>query len=133
MKTFKHLNAVTIDEATSALKASGRKARIIAGGTDLLGQMLDNILPEYPELLINIKDIASLDYIREENGTLCIGTLTKLEDIAKNKVIREKYSALAEASHSTASPHIREMGTLGGNICQSNRCWYYWVPDNRFN
>ena len=133
MKTFKHLNAASIDEATSALKANGRKARIIAGGTDLLGRMLDNVMPEYPELLINIKDIATLDYIREENGTLHIGTLTKLEDIAKNKVIKEKYSALAEASHSTASPHIREMGTMGGNICQSNRCWYYWVPDNRFN
>ena len=133
MKTFKHLNALSIDEATSVLKTNGGKARIIAGGTDLLGQMLDNVLPEYPELLINIKDIASLDYIREENGALHIGTLTKLEDIANDKVIKKKYSVLAEAAHSTASPHIREMGTLGGNICQSNRCWYYWVPDNRFN
>ena len=71
--------------------------------------------------------------ITEENGILHIGTLAKLEDIANNTLVNEKYSALAEAAGSTASPHIREMGTLGGNICQSNRCWYYWVPDNRFN
>jgi NADPH-dependent glutamate synthase beta subunit-like oxidoreductase/CO/xanthine dehydrogenase FAD-binding subunit len=133
MRTFKHLNALSIHEATSALKANGRKASIIAGGTDLLGRMQDNVSPDYPELIINIKDIANLDHITEENGVLHIGTLAKLEDIANNTLINEKYSALAEAAGSTASPHIREMGTLGGNICQSNRCWYYWVPDNRFN
>ena len=133
MRTFKHLNALSIHEATSALKANGRKASIIAGGTDLLGRMQDNVSPDYPELIINIKDIANLDHITEENGILHIGTLAKLEDIANNTLINEKYSALAEAASSTASPHIREMGTLGGNICQSNRCWYYSVPDNRFN
>jgi NADPH-dependent glutamate synthase beta subunit-like oxidoreductase/CO/xanthine dehydrogenase FAD-binding subunit len=133
MRTFRHLNALSIHEATSALKANGRKASIIAGGTDLLGRMQDNVSPDYPELIINIKDIANLDHITEENGVLQIGTLAKLEDIANNTLINEKYSALAEAAGSTASPHIREMGTLGGNICQSNRCWYYWVPDNRFN
>jgi NADPH-dependent glutamate synthase beta subunit-like oxidoreductase/CO/xanthine dehydrogenase FAD-binding subunit len=133
MRTFRHLNALSIHEATSALKANGRKASIIAGGTDLLGRMQDNVSPDYPELIINIKDIANLDHITEENGVLHIGTLAKLEDIANNTLINEKYSALAEAAGSTASPHIREMGTLGGNICQSNRCWYYWVPDNRFN
>ena len=133
MRTFKHLNALSIHEVTSTLKANGRKASIIAGGTDLLGRMQDNVSPAYPEIIINIKDIANLDHITEENGILHIGTLAKLEDIANNTVIKEKYSALAEAASITASPHIREMGTLGGNICQSNRCWYYWVPDNRFN
>ena len=132
MKKFKHINASSLEEATSVLKAFGEKARIIAGGTDVLGQIQDNILPEYPEVIVNIKGISGLDYIREENGALHIGALTRLDDIAKGRLVREKYSMLAEASRRTASPHIREMGTLGGNICQSNRCWYYWVPDNRF-
>ena len=57
---------------------------------------------------------------------------TRLEDIAKNPTIHSKYKALAEAAHRTASPHIREMGTLGGNICQDIRCWYYRTPHNRF-
>jgi hypothetical protein len=59
--------------------------------------------------------------------------LTRLEDIANDPQVKAGYSMLAEAAHRTASPHIREMGTLAGNICQNNRCWYYWVADNRFN
>jgi xanthine dehydrogenase YagS FAD-binding subunit len=59
--------------------------------------------------------------------------LTRLEDIAKNKLIQTKYTALAEGAHRTATPHIREMGTIAGNICQMTRCWYFRSPDNRFN
>jgi NADPH-dependent glutamate synthase beta subunit-like oxidoreductase/CO/xanthine dehydrogenase FAD-binding subunit len=132
MRRFKHINACSVEEATSILKDCGRKARVIAGGTDLLGQMKDDILPEYPEVIVNIKNISSLDYIREEGQTLRIGALTRLEDIAKDRVVKDGSSILAEAARRTASPHIREMGTIGGNICQSNRCWYYWVPNNRF-
>jgi NADPH-dependent glutamate synthase beta subunit-like oxidoreductase/CO/xanthine dehydrogenase FAD-binding subunit len=133
MKEFKHINVNSLEKAVSVLKEYGEKARIIAGGTDILGEMQDAILPDYPEAIVNIKSIAGLDYIREDKGALHMGALTKLEDIAKNSLINERYPVLAEASCKTASPHIREMGTLAGNICQSNRCWYYWVPDNRFN
>ena len=132
MKRFKHINATSPEEAALAIEEYGSKAKVIAGGTDLLGQMKDNILPEYPEVLINIKKIDGLDYIREENDSLKIGALTRLEDIALNTLVKERYPALAEAAAKTASPHIREQGTIAGNICQSNRCWYYWVPDNRF-
>jgi NADPH-dependent glutamate synthase beta subunit-like oxidoreductase/CO/xanthine dehydrogenase FAD-binding subunit len=133
MKKFKHLNADTLDRAVSVLRNYGGKAKVIAGGTDLLGEMQDAILPDYPEVVINLKSIPGMEYIKEENGQLHIGALTKLEDIATNNVIKEKYPVLMEASCKTASPHIREMGTISGNICQSNRCWYYWVEDNRFN
>ncbi len=132
MRRFKHINAGSVEEATSILKDYRGKARVIAGGTDLLGQMKDDILPEYPEVIVNIKTISGLDYIREEGQTLRIGALTRLEDIAKDGMVKDKYTILAEAAHRTASPHIREMGSIGGNICQSNRCWYYWAPDNRF-
>jgi NADPH-dependent glutamate synthase beta subunit-like oxidoreductase/CO/xanthine dehydrogenase FAD-binding subunit len=132
MRRFKHINALSAEEATSVLKEYGDKARVIAGGTDLVGQMKDNILPEYPEVIVNIKTISDLDYIREDGQTLKIGALTRLEDIAQDRVVKDRYPILAEAARRTASPHIREMGSIGGNICQSNRCWYYWVPDNRF-
>ncbi len=139
MKKFKHITALSVDEATSALETYGCKARLIAGGTDLLGEMKDCILPEsdYPEVLVDIKRIGDLAYVREADGNgagsgLRIGALTRLEDLAIDELVRAKYPALAEAAHRTASPHIREMGTVAGNICQNNRCWYYWVQDNLF-
>jgi len=132
MKIFKHINAGSAEEATSILKDYGEKAKVIAGGTDILGQMKDDILPEYPEVIVNIKTIPGLDYIKEEGKTLRLGALTRLEDIAKDRTVKGKCAIVAEAARRTASPHVREMGTIGGNICQSNRCWYYWVPDNRF-
>ena len=130
-KRFAHVNAKTIDEASSILAAG--KAAAISGGTDLLGTMRFEILPDHPEILVNLKTIPGLDFVKEEWGILRIGALTRLEDIAKNDLIRTKYSALAEGAHRTATPHIREMGTIAGNICQLNRCWYFRNPDNRFN
>jgi xanthine dehydrogenase YagS FAD-binding subunit len=129
-KKFAHVNAKTIEEASSILRSS--KAAVISGGTDLLGTMRFEILPEYPEVLVNLKTVPGLDSVKEEGGMLRIGALTRLEDIAKNDLIRSKYTALAEGAHRTATPHIREMGTIAGNICQMNRCWYFRNPDNRF-
>ncbi|NLA75050.1 MAG: molybdopterin dehydrogenase [Deltaproteobacteria bacterium] len=131
MKRFEHVNAKSIDEAVSVLKTG--KAAMLAGGTDILGAMRFEILPDYPEIIVNLKSIPDLDYIKEEGGMLKIGALTRLEDIAKSDVVKNKYTALAKAAHRTASPHIREMGTIGGNICQLTRCWYFRLPDNRFD
>jgi xanthine dehydrogenase YagS FAD-binding subunit len=133
MKTFNHVNAKTVDEAVSAL--GGANAWACAGGTDLLGTMRQEILPDdmHPATVVNLKTISpSMDYIKEEGGMLKLGALAKLEDIAKSSVVQGKWAALAEAAHRTASPHIREQGTIGGNICQLNRCWYFRNPDNRF-
>ena len=132
MRKFKHINAQTIDDAVSALRRYGSRASLIAGGTDLLGKMKDEILPQYPEALINLKTIAGLEYLKEEAGVLKIGALTPLEDIGKEPLIFQNYAALAQAAARTASPHLREMGTLGGNLCQDIRCWYYRNPNNRF-
>jgi len=129
-KKFAHVDAKTIDEASSILRSG--KAAVISGGTDLLGTMRFEILPNYPEVLVNLKTIPGLDYVKEEGGMLRIGALARLEDIAKNDLIRKKYTALAEGAHRTATPHIREMGTIAGNICQLTRCWYFRNPDNRF-
>jgi xanthine dehydrogenase YagS FAD-binding subunit len=129
-KKFAHIDAKSIEEASSILRAGN--AAVISGGTDLLGAMRFEILPTYPEVVVNLKSIPGMDYIKEEGGMLKIGALTRLEDIAKSDLVRTKYSALAEGAHRTATPHIREMGTIAGNICQMTRCWYFRIPDNRF-
>jgi xanthine dehydrogenase YagS FAD-binding subunit len=132
LSDYVHIDANTIDEAVAALAESGAAA--IAGGTDLIGTMRFHILREYPRVVVNLKTITpSLDYIKEEGGMLRIGALTRLEDIAKSSIVDDKYSALAQAAQRTASPHIREMGTIGGNICQHTRCWYFRKEENRFD
>jgi xanthine dehydrogenase YagS FAD-binding subunit len=147
MKAFNHVNAKTLAEAKTAL--AGGKAAIIAGGTDLIGQLKDNIFcqysdnrygklkegavpPAYPETLVNIKAIPGLDFIKEEAGMLKIGALTRLSDIGANKTINQKYAALAQAALRVGTPHVRDMGTIGGNIAQLHRCWYFRKPENRF-
>ena len=133
MKTFAHFNALSVEEAVSILKRYGRNANLVAGGTDIVGKMKDQILPTYPEALVNLKTVPGMDAIQEETGLLKVGAMAILEDIAHHAGIREKYTALAEAAGRCASPHLREMGTLAGNICQDIRCWYYRHPDNRFS
>jgi xanthine dehydrogenase YagS FAD-binding subunit len=132
MKAYIHVSPKTIDEAAKALGTEG--AKIIAGGTDLLNGMKDDVLyPSFPTAIVDLKAIPNLDYIKEEGGMLKIGAMAILEDIAESEVVKSKYTALAQAAKRTASPHLREMGTIGGNICQQNRCWYYRVTNNRFN
>ena len=132
MKAFNHTDAKTLAEAKTAL--AGGKANIIAGGTDLIGTLKDNVLPTYPAELVNIKTInPSLDYIKEEAGVLKIGATTRLADIAANPAVNKKYTALAQAASRVASPHVRDMGTIGGNLAQLHRCWYFRKPENRFD
>ena len=131
MKAFNHTNAKTLAEAQTAL--AGGQSTLIAGGTDLIGMLKDNILPTYPETLINIKSVPNLDYIKEEGGTLKIGATTRLADIADNSTISRKYTALAQAAGRVATPHVRDMGTIGGNLAQLHRCWYFRKPENRFH
>ncbi len=129
MKRFEHIHASTVNEAVSILEKNMGEAKVIAGGTDLLGCLRDGIWPERPKAIINLKTISGLSYIREEAGGLNIGALTTLTDIAESTVVMEKYVALAEAARCTASPLLRNLGTLAGNICQENRCWYYRYPE----
>jgi NADPH-dependent glutamate synthase beta subunit-like oxidoreductase len=131
MRPFNHINAKTVEEAVSAL--GGGKNKAIAGGTDLLGTLKANILPTYPAAVVNLKTIPGLEYIKEEGGTLKIGALTKLADIADDETVKSKFTALAQAAKAVATPNIRNMGTIGGNITQLNRCWYFRKTDNRFN
>jgi xanthine dehydrogenase YagS FAD-binding subunit len=132
MKAFNHVNAKSVAEVQTAL-ADG-KTNLIAGGTDLLGTLKDNILRTYPETVINIKTVEpGLDYIKEEGGMLKIGAATRLADIAADSTVQRKYTALSQAASRVATPHVRDMATLGGNIAQLHRCWYFRKPENRFD
>jgi xanthine dehydrogenase YagS FAD-binding subunit len=128
VKAFKHVNATSVDEAISLMRSYKGKADLIAGGTDLLGALKDEILPDYPEAVINIKTIPGLDKIEEKKQGLKIGALTKLADVALHPLVKKQYSILSKAAESVATPEIRNMATLGGNLCQDTRCWYYRYP-----
>ncbi len=122
MRNFEHVNAPDIERAISLLGEAD--AKVIAGGTDLLTEMKEKI--KNPRRLINLKTIPHLNYIRyDPKGGLRIGALTTLAEIEEHPIIVEKFSVLAQAAGLAASPQLRNMGTIGGNLCQSPRCWYY--------
>ncbi len=128
MRKFEHVTAKSPNEAVSILRQYKGKAMVIAGGTDLLGCLRDDIWPEQPKAIINLKAIPGLNQITQEDGFLSIGAMTTLARIAESDLIKTKYAALAQAALKTASPLLRNLGTLAGNICQENRCWYYRYP-----
>lgn len=128
MINFNHINASSVEEAAEILKSSNGRANLIAGGTDLLGVLKDRILPDYPQTIINLKTIPGLSGIRLADEQLEIGALTLLEELVQSDLINKKCSMLADAAKSVASLQIRNLGTLGGNLCQDLRCMYYRYP-----
>ncbi|MEG0418503.1 FAD binding domain-containing protein [Gordonibacter sp.] len=131
MKHFEHSEAASAKEAASA--AGQGDALFIAGGTDLLGTLKDEILPTYPAKVIDLKTIGGMDGIEDKGDQIVIGSLAKLADVAEHEAVKAGCAALAEACAKAASPTIRHMGTIGGNICQMHRCWYFRTPDDRFH
>jgi NADPH-dependent glutamate synthase beta subunit-like oxidoreductase len=128
MNKFTHHNVHSVKEAVKLLAKNKGTAKVTAGGTDLLGTLKDQLLPDYPNTVINIKTISGMSYIKEEKEGLIIGALSKLSEIANSPVVREKYKILSEAARSVATPQIRNMATIGGNLAQEVRCWYYRYP-----
>ncbi|BFM14510.1 FAD binding domain-containing protein [Maricurvus nonylphenolicus] len=131
MKPLTVKNVSSVDEAAEAL--SQGNAKIVAGGTDLVGGLKKNIYRSEPEALVNLKTVPGLDYIKAEGDTLKIGATTTVEDIATSELVKDGFGVLAEAAAKTASPLLRYSGTIGGNICQDVRCWYFRAEDNYFD
>ena len=129
MKNFKHITAESFEEAANALK-SMPNSTVIAGGSDLMGVMKEALLPKGPEVLIDIKSIPEASEIKQEGDVIKIGALSTLTDIAESKLVLEKASMVAEAAYSVASPIIRNFATIGGNLCQDVRCWFYRYPNS---
>ena len=133
MRGFDFVNAPTLDAATELLEEHGEHAKAVAGGTDALGTLKDRVHAGHPEMLVNLKTIEGLDYIRPNGQGLAIGSLTRIHALETDPTIRERYPLLAAAARSVGSPQLRNMGTVGGNLCQEPRCWYYRYPDDYFH
>ncbi len=133
LRNFDHVAARSLDDAVALVGSRRKRAAVVAGGTDLLGILKDEVHPVYPQVLVDLKSIKGLDFIREDAGGVTIGALTPLSEIAQNAAIRTRLPLLADAAHAVASPQLRNMGTIGGNICQEPRCWYYRNPNNAFH
>ena len=131
--SFSHRRATSPEQALGLLGAGGPGARAIAGGTDLLGLVKEHVHAEPPHTLVDLKTIPGLDGIAERDGGLGVGSMVRLADLERDERVRAQYPALAAAAHAVASPQLRNMGTVGGNICQEPRCWYYRAPENTFD
>lgn len=114
---FEHFQAKTIAEACSLLSKHKGEGRLVAGGTDLLVSMKRRTIS--PKYLIDIKSIPELDYIRCDDEGLKIGTLATIHDIESSPVIRERFPLLADTAHQLGTPNVRNIGTIGGNLCNA--------------
>ena len=123
----------TVDEAVTLLNENGRRARVLAGGTDLLGTIREKIHPDDVEEIISLKDIGDIKAIKDGDDYLEIGSMVTLSEIGNSPLLRSEFPLIADAANTVASPQIRHMATIGGNICQEPRCWYYRYQDDRFN
>jgi len=121
---FKLLRPATLAEGVELLAKHGGNVRILAGGTDLIPSMQQKLFE--PEYVLDIRHISELKGIRERQGSgIEIGALTTLTTIERSPVLRQRYAVLTEAAATVASPILRNMGTIGGNICLDTRCLWY--------
>ncbi len=122
LPSFPYARPTGLPEALKLLAEGG--ARIHAGGTDLLGCLRDRVFEPSPVVsLSRLKELARIE--PQPGGGLLVGAMVTLDRVARHPEIRERWTALAQAASQVASPQIRNQGTLGGNLCQKTRCWYY--------
>jgi xanthine dehydrogenase YagS FAD-binding subunit len=123
MRPFEYASPTTQEQAVGLLRTTWGQAEVLAGGTDLLALMKDDVV--HPKRLVNIKQIKEMSGVEVTPQGLRIGALTTLGDLADHVNVVKDYPALADALNDAASPQIRNMATLGGNLCQRPRCWYF--------
>jgi len=132
MKPFEWTNPTTVNEAVKMLSAPAatdidEAPRPIAGGQDLLTTMKD--YTSRPARLVNLKHISGLNRITLNARGLTIGALVTLSELEEQAGVRKSFPGLSEAAHSIATPQIRNLGTVGGNLCQRPRCWYFRLEE----
>jgi xanthine dehydrogenase YagS FAD-binding subunit len=123
MRGFEYANPTTKEQAVALLGGSWADAEVLAGGTDLLSLMKDDVV--HPKRLVNIKDIAELRGIKASKSGLRIGATVTIQELLDNAQVKRDYPALTDAAEGITSPQIRSVGTVGGDLCQRPRCWYY--------
>jgi xanthine dehydrogenase YagS FAD-binding subunit len=126
MKTFSNSNARDFQHAVTLVQQTSREghaASFVGGGSDLLGLIKERIAT--PDVLVNLKTIKGLDQVKASSGSVNIGGLITLDALSRHDLVRRQYTVLAEAAETVATPQIRNVGTLAGNICQRPWCWYF--------
>jgi xanthine dehydrogenase YagS FAD-binding subunit len=123
MQAFEYSNPATVQEAVGLLGSKWGDVDVLAGGTDLISLMKEYI--HTPSRVVNIKNIKELGGIGKAAGGVRIGATVTLEELASNADIKHLFPSLREAAEGVSSPQIRNMGTVGGDLCQRPRCWYY--------
>ena len=123
MPVFELFQPASIDDAIKLLDRHGTDAWVLAGGLDSMDWLKDRI--KRPKVVVDLSQIKELRGVREANGGIEIGAMTPLTEVVRNPIVREKFSLLMEAAELVASPQIRNVGTIGGNVSQDTRCWYY--------
>ena len=135
MNNFSYVRADT-HEAARAAAGTGDNVRYLAGGTDLIPLLKDRIYS--PASIVDISGWRDSSSISSTDTDLLIGALTALSDLASDETVRRDYAALAEACNLAASPQLRNMGSLAGNLLQQTRCWYFrghhncWMKGGQF-
>src|SRR5438093_36597 len=120
---FELYQPASVDDALKLLDRHGADALVLAGGLDSMDWLKDRL--KRPKVVVDLGQIKELRGVREANGGLEIGAMTPLTEVVRHPVVREKFSLLMEAAELVASPQIRNQGTIGGNVSQDTRCWYY--------
>ncbi|PYS41825.1 MAG: molybdopterin dehydrogenase [Acidobacteria bacterium] len=126
MKPFANSNARDLQNAVQLAqnaRQDGRTASFVGGGSDLLALVKERIAA--PDVLVNLKTIKGLDQVKPANEGVSIGGLITLDILSRHDLIRRQYTVLAEAAETVATPQIRNVGTLAGNVCQRPWCWYF--------
>ena len=123
MQSFEYANPATVQEALGLLSAKWGEADVLAGGTDLLSLMKEHL--HTPKRVVNIKNIKELEGIQKTADGIRIGALVTMDELAKNADVKAAAKSLSDAAAAIPSPQIRHMGTVGGDLCQRPRCWYY--------
>ena len=123
MPAFELFQPASTADALSLLDRYGSDAWVLAGGLDSFDWLKDRI--KRPRYVVDLSGVGELKGVRERDGGLEIGAMTTLTDVVRHPVVRERYAILSDAAEAAASPQIRNQGTIGGNVSQDTRCWYY--------
>jgi xanthine dehydrogenase YagS FAD-binding subunit len=120
---FELFQPTSVDDALALQARHGAKAWVLAGGLDSFDWFKDRI--KRPEVVIDLSQVRELRGVRPAGDGLEIGAMTTLTEVVRHPMVREKFSILPNAAEAAASPQIRNQGTIGGNVSQDARCWYY--------
>ena len=123
MQTFSYANPSSLSDAIALLPSKWGETEILAGGTDVISRMKDRV--STPERVVNIKGVSELRSVQDADGGYRIGSLVTFEELLGHDALVRSFPSIAEAVRGVSSPQIRNMGTVGGDLLQRPRCWYY--------